>query len=210
MPARKLSLAVLWTTVQALVRYGDQVAAANALGTSRGAFQSRIATARWIWPSLLQVPHGDQPGWAKAITLPFDMPAPENNSRDEDDLSFVMERRAAAVRGEIGGPPIPSIAVPPDGFVVRRNSGQYDADGTLQRQWVESGQGTADGYEVPPGHVVKGESTLLDANGNVLVQWIKTKRDRGMTWWLVSVPRSPTSRVARQCRRRQGIQTMIR
>lgn len=90
-------------------------------------------------------------------------------------------KRIHALRGEIGGPPIPVIAIPPEGFVIRRNSGQYDAAGTLQRQWIESSQGNADadGYEVPAGHVVKGESTLLDANGNVIAQWIKTREGAG-------------------------------
>lgn len=89
--------------------------------------------------------------------------------------------KKAAIRGKIGGPPIPSTAVPPEGFVIRRNSGAYDADGKLKAQWIESGQGNTDGYEVPEGHSVKGESTLLDANGNVIVQWVKTKKNDGVS-----------------------------
>jgi hypothetical protein len=89
--------------------------------------------------------------------------------------TFQRAVRRAAVRGEVGGPPIPEIAKPPDGFVIRRNSGAYDENGKLTQQWIESGQGNADGYEIPEGHTVKGESTLLDANGNVIVKWIKTK-----------------------------------
>jgi hypothetical protein len=87
----------------------------------------------------------------------------------------LLRRRGPAVTGQVGGPPIPPVARPPDGFVVRRNSGEYDESGKLRRQWVETGQGTTDGYEVPPGHTVKGESTLLDANENVLVRWVKTR-----------------------------------
>jgi hypothetical protein len=83
--------------------------------------------------------------------------------------------RTAALSGEVGGPPIPPIGRPPPGFVVRRNSGEYDAEGNLQRQWVETGQGRAEGYELPEGHELKGESALLDANGNVLVRWVKTR-----------------------------------
>lgn len=94
-----------------------------------------------------------------------------------------MQRRlkSASIRGEIGGPPIPPIAVPPEGFVIRRNSGAYDENGKLTQQWIESGQGNTDGYEVPEGHSIKGESTLLDANGNVIVQWVKTKKDEGVS-----------------------------
>lgn len=94
-----------------------------------------------------------------------------------DQISAAM--RAMAVMGELGGPPIPDIGKPPEGFVVRRNSAQYDAEGTLERQWVETGQGSIEGYQIPDGHVVKGESTLLDANGNVLVKWVKTKEGAG-------------------------------
>lgn len=94
------------------------------------------------------------------------------------DKLAAAKRRAAAVRGEVGAPPIPEIAKPPEGFVIRRNSGQYDAEGNLERQWIESGQGNADGYEIPEGHTVKGESTLLDANGHVLAKWIKTREDK--------------------------------
>lgn len=105
--------------------------------------------------------HGSIRKAAKALNIPF--------------TTLQNRLRREAVRGEVGGPRIPGAAKPPEGFVIRRNSGQYDENGTLERQWIESGQGSADGYEVPDGHVVKGESTLLDANGNVLVKWIKTK-----------------------------------
>lgn len=83
--------------------------------------------------------------------------------------------RAQAVRGEIASPPLP--AMPPQGFVVARNSAEYDADGTLRRQWVDTRQGNTDGWRIPDGHVVKGESVLLDANANVLAKWIKTRED---------------------------------
>ncbi len=83
--------------------------------------------------------------------------------------------RGRAARGETGGPPVPPIAKPAPGFVVRRNSGEYDAAGNLRRQWIESGQGNTDGWEVPAGHVVKGESALLDPGGNVLAKWVKTR-----------------------------------
>jgi hypothetical protein len=99
----------------------------------------------------------------------------------EENFPHLLEEQAVsleskrAFRGEIGGPPIPETAIPPEGFVIRRNSGQYDADGNLERQWIESGQGNTDGYQIPEGHVVKGESTLLDSGGNVIAKWIKTK-----------------------------------
>jgi len=82
-----------------------------------------------------------------------------------------------AVRGEIGGPPIPAIAVPPDGFVIRQNNGQYDAEGNLKQQWIKTSQGDTDGYKVPAGHTIKGESAFLDANGNIISKWVKTRKD---------------------------------
>jgi hypothetical protein len=84
-----------------------------------------------------------------------------------------------AVRGEIGAPPIPAIAVPPDGFVVKQNNGQYDATGQLERQWIKTGAGNTDGWEVPAGHVVKGESAFLDPNGNLIAKWVKTREGAG-------------------------------
>ena len=101
------------------------------------------------------------------------------------DARHQAARRWQAVRGEIGGPPIPEIAKPPEGFVVRRNSGQYDKNGNLERQWIESGQGNADGYEIPDGLKLKGESALLDSNGNVIVKWVKSDPDKERTNHLV-------------------------
>lgn len=95
------------------------------------------------------------------------------------DSQYQAARRWAALRGKVGGPPIPEIARPPEGFVIRKNSGEYDSAGNLRKQWVQSGQGSAEGYEIPKGHVVKGESTLLDSSGNVVAQWIKTKEGAG-------------------------------
>lgn len=87
--------------------------------------------------------------------------------------------RHAAHRGLIGGPAIPDAATPPDGFAVTRNSGEYDADGALRRQWIETRRDAGEVFEVPAGHVVKGESALVDPEGRVLAKWIKTKEGAG-------------------------------
>ena len=87
--------------------------------------------------------------------------------------------RGRAYRGEVGGPPIPAVAVPPDGFVISENSGEYDADGSLRRQWVKSRAASGEIFEVPPGHVVKGESALVDPEGRVLAKWVKTREGGG-------------------------------
>jgi hypothetical protein len=87
--------------------------------------------------------------------------------------------RLNAYRGEVGGPPIPEIAVPPEGFEIVRNSGQYDDLGKLTRQFIQSRRAAGDEYEAPAGHVVKGESALLDADGRVLAKWVKTREGAG-------------------------------
>lgn len=87
-----------------------------------------------------------------------------------------------ASRGEIGGPPIPLIAQPPEGFAVHRNNGEYDADGNLRRQWVATRRDSGETFEVPAGHVVKGVSALLDADGRVAAQWVKTTVGGGEGW----------------------------
>ena len=82
---------------------------------------------------------------------------------------------AAALRGTVGGPPIPEAATPPEGFVIRQNSAQYGADGTLQKQWIKTGQGVPEGWQPPAGHVVKGESALIGPAGNLMAKWVKTR-----------------------------------
>ncbi len=100
-------------------------------------------------------------------------------SRTRSLVTAAIDPRRPALRGEIGGPPIPDIAKPPDGFVVSRNAGSYDASGNLLRQWIGTTRDAGDVFEVPAGHVVKGESALLDPSGRVLAKWVKTKEGAG-------------------------------
>lgn len=85
----------------------------------------------------------------------------------------------AAIRGEVGGPPIPEIGKPPEGFAVTRNNAEYDAEGTLTRQWVATRRDAGEVFEVPSGHVVKGVSALLDADGREMARWVKTREGAG-------------------------------
>lgn len=119
---------------------------------------------------------GSERAAAKALGIPRSTFQDRAKKAKETVRNITAERRAA-VRGVVGGPPIPEIAIPPEGFVIRRNSSQFNGEGELERQWIESGQGNTDGYEVPEGHSVKGESTLVDSNGNVIVKWVKTNKD---------------------------------
>lgn len=65
------------------------------------------------------------------------------------------------------------------GFAVSHNSGQYDADGKLLRQYVKTRRDSGEEFAVPAGHVVKGESALVDPDGRVLAKWIKTREGSG-------------------------------
>jgi hypothetical protein len=103
--------------------------------------------------------------------------AADATGRNRNTLSsrYQAARRWQAGRGEIGGPPIPEIGRPPEGFAIARNNAEYDADGNLRRQWVATKRDAGEAFEVPAGHVVKGVSALLDADGRVAARWVKTR-----------------------------------
>ena len=92
---------------------------------------------------------------------------------------YTRARTLQAQHGEIGGPPIPEIGRPPEGFAVFENNAQYDADGHLTSQSVRTRRDHGGIYAVPAGHVVKGESTLLSPEGRIVAQWIKTREGAG-------------------------------
>ena len=100
-------------------------------------------------------------------------------SRYPQEALLYVEERHLARYGIVGGPSIPEIGMPPDGFAVHRNSAEYDKDGALKKQWVGTKRDAGDEYTVPAGHVVKGESTLVDPDGRVLAKWIKTREGAG-------------------------------
>jgi hypothetical protein len=166
MPTAPISDQLLHDTVALVRHHGSIGAAERATGIPRQTLQHRVKTARQRFPGCL-------PPATSNARKPWAAEKPRVR------VKAISAEAQDAMRGLTGGPPIPYVATPPDGFVIRRNSAQYDASGNLQRQWIESGQGTTDGYEIPAGHVVKGESALLGPAGNVLARWIKTKEDAG-------------------------------
>lgn len=89
--------------------------------------------------------------------------------------STLQSRVKAALRGEAGGPPIPDIGRPPEGFIVTRNSAQYDEFGNVKKQWVGTARDSGTEYSTPDGHQVVGESAFLDRDGRVLAKWVKTR-----------------------------------
>jgi hypothetical protein len=83
--------------------------------------------------------------------------------------------RQAAYSGQIGSPPIPKMGQPPEGFGVFRNAAEYDADGNLKKQWVETRRENGEEFQPLAGHVIKGESALVDPDGRIVAKWIKTR-----------------------------------
>lgn len=132
--------------------FGNQRAAARLLGIAKSTLQDRLTKAKKMGFSTERPPSNAPLDWA---------------------------HRRLAKRGIIAAPPLPEIAVPPDGFVVTSNAGAYDAEGKLLRQWVKTKPDAGGIYDIPVGHVVKGESALVDPEGRVLARWIKTKEGAG-------------------------------
>ena len=61
------------------------------------------------------------------------------------------------------------------GFAIKSTSTQMNADGDIEREWVQTTKAPGDQFEVPEGHDIKGVSALLDQNGRTIQQWVKTK-----------------------------------
>lgn len=100
-------------------------------------------------------------------------------ARREGLIEVDEPARMSALRGDVGGPPIPDAAVPPEGFEIFQNSAAYDKHGNLRQQWVGSRQSPGEVFEPPPGHTIKGESALVDQDGRVIAKWIKTREGSG-------------------------------
>lgn len=82
-----------------------------------------------------------------------------------------------AARYGMYGPQIPADAVPPEGFVIKGRTAQYDENDRLKRQSIRTEKDTGGPFELLPGHAIKGESVLVDADGNVSLRWIKTREN---------------------------------
>jgi Calcineurin-like phosphoesterase len=77
--------------------------------------------------------------------------------------------KTKARRGELGTRPV----LP--GFEITRTSAQVDADGEVEREWIEQKPERGEVFEAPAGHVVKGVSALLDQDGREVIKWVKTR-----------------------------------
>lgn len=165
MPTPLMDASVLREALRALAVAGGNITdAARSLGIPRTTLRDRLKQA-WRRGIPLETPEKPR----------YRVPASSQPTTAETWL----DPRRAALRGEIGGPPIPDIAKPPEGFIITRNGGAYDESGNLLRQWVQSKRDAGEEYAIPAGHVVKGESALVDPDGRVVAKWIKTKEGAG-------------------------------
>jgi hypothetical protein len=80
-----------------------------------------------------------------------------------------------AAKGLLGFAPI----MP--GFEVSRVSSQLDADGAVQKTFIQQKREAGARFKVPEGHAVKGVSALLDADNRIVAQWVKTNKDAEKT-----------------------------
>ncbi|MGX9981997.1 metallophosphoesterase family protein [Methylobacterium fujisawaense] len=74
-----------------------------------------------------------------------------------------------AVRGEFCTRPAMA------GFAIKAVATQRDAEGNLEREWVQQTRAPGPVEAVPDGHVVKGVSILQDGQGRILAKWVKTR-----------------------------------
>lgn len=102
--------------------------------------------------------HGSKAAAAKAIGIPYE--------------TFRSRINVAASRGMLGTAPV----LP--GFRITKTTAVQDADGNIDREFVQQKPELGETFTVPDGHAVKGVSALIDgASGQVINQWVKTARD---------------------------------
>lgn len=86
-------------------------------------------------------------------------------------LTDEQVKRLAEV-GELGtGPVIP-------GYAIKQTSTQFDAEGKVEREWVQQKKAPGETFEMPAGHRIKGVSALLNAEGRKIAEWVKTAKDQ--------------------------------
>lgn len=88
--------------------------------------------------------------------------------------TFKDRLRNAARRGLLGTRPV----LP--GYEVKQTSAQRDADGNVEREWVQQRPESGDTFKVPDGHFIRGVSALTDQDGRVRAQWVKTWQEKAV------------------------------
>lgn len=87
-----------------------------------------------------------------------------------DIKSFYNRLKRAASHGLLGTAPVM------DGYKIKKVSQQADANGNLQKEWIQQSP-IGEKFELPQNHVIKGVSALIDSEGNEIQKWIKTRQD---------------------------------
>jgi hypothetical protein len=67
------------------------------------------------------------------------------------------------------------------GFEISKVSNQLDADGSVQKTFIQQKREAGERFKVPEGHAVKGVSALLDSDNRIVAQWVKTNKDAEKT-----------------------------
>ena len=80
--------------------------------------------------------------------------------------------KARAERGELGFEPV----MP--GYVVKSTATARDADGNIEREWIQTKREPGPVFALPPGQVIKGVSAYLDSEGREIGKWVKTGEGR--------------------------------
>ncbi len=77
--------------------------------------------------------------------------------------------RHAAARGLMGFSPVL------EGFRITKETDVQDADGNVERRFIQQKPEPGGEFRVPDGHQIKGVSALIDGDGRELIKWVKTK-----------------------------------
>lgn len=63
------------------------------------------------------------------------------------------------------------------GFEIKQTSTQRDAEGNVEKEWIQQRPESGPAFQMPPGQTLKGVSVLTDQDGRARLTWHKTKSD---------------------------------
>ena len=162
---------------------GNQTQAAESLGIPRKTFTNKLNRAWLIRAQLAPLikPSSAIPRDEIQRRLAVYEQYGRNQTKAAKALGLsrgaLQDTLRTAARYGMHGPQLPADAMPPEGFVIKERTAQYDADGELKRQSIKTTREAGGPFEPLPGHAIKGESVLVDADGNVSLRWIKTREN---------------------------------
>lgn len=103
-------------------------------------------------------------------------------TRTDIDSCLAWAHLKSLASAKIKGPvtQLPLDPAVPEGYFVKSVKTQVDAQGNIQKQWLNAPLEQAPGAvtdPVPAGHTISAVSTLVSGDGHTLVQWLKTKKE---------------------------------